>query len=124
VFFRQLGTLNKNAVPGKALWIQCVWASLLCLSGKYSQLLDYVIFVVLIFYILTIAGIFRLRRTRPELPRPYKAFGYPVLPLLYIVSASVICVALLVYKPLYTWPGLIIVLFGIPVYYAVWRKKA
>lgn len=123
VFFKQLATLNKNAVPGKALWIQCIWASLLCLSGKYGQLLDYVIFVVLIFYILTIAGIFRLRRTRPELPRPYKAFGYPVLPLLYIVSASIICVALLVYKPLYTWPGLCIVLLGIPVYYVVWRKK-
>jgi len=124
VFFKQLATLNKNAVPGKALWIQCIWASLLCLSGKYGQLLDYVIFVVLIFYILTIAGIFRLRRTRPELPRPYKAFGYPVLPLLYIVSASIICVALLVYKPLYTWPGLCIVLLGIPVYYVVWKKKA
>lgn len=124
VFFKQLGKLNRNAVPARALWIQCVWASLLCLSGKYNQLLDYVIFAVLIFYILTIAGIFRLRRTRPELPRPYKAFGYPVLPLLYIVSASVICVALLVYKPLYTWPGLCIVLLGIPVYYAVWSRKA
>ncbi|UPK67906.1 APC family permease [Chitinophaga filiformis] len=124
VFFKQLATLNKNAVPGKALWIQCIWASVLCLSGKYGQLLDYVIFVVLIFYILTIAGIFRLRRTRPELPRPYKAFGYPVLPLLYIVSAATICLALLVYKPMYTWPGLGIVLLGIPVYYFVWRNKS
>jgi APA family basic amino acid/polyamine antiporter len=123
VFFKQLATLNRNAVPGKALWIQCIWASVLCLSGKYGQLLDYVIFVVLIFYILTIAGIFRLRRTRPELPRPYKAFGYPVLPLLYIVCAGVICLALLVYKPLYTWPGLGIVLLGIPVYYLAWRNK-
>ena len=124
VFFKQLATLNKNAVPGKALWIQCIWASVLCLSGKYGQLLDYVIFVVLIFYILTIAGIFRLRRTRPELPRPYKAFGYPVLPLLYIVSAATICFALLVYKPMYTWPGLGIVLLGIPVYYFAWRNKS
>jgi APA family basic amino acid/polyamine antiporter len=124
VFFKQLATLNKNAVPGKALWIQCIWASVLCLSGKYGQLLDYVIFVVLIFYILTIAGIFRLRRTRPELPRPYKAFGYPVLPLLYIVSAAIICFALLVYKPMYTWPGLGIVLLGIPVYYFAWRNKS
>ncbi|SHN08509.1 APC family permease [Chitinophaga sp. CF418] len=124
VFFKQLATLNKNAVPGKALWIQCIWASVLCLSGKYGQLLDYVIFVVLIFYILTIAGIFRLRRTRPDLPRPYKAFGYPVLPLLYIVSAAIICLALLVYKPMYTWPGLGIVLLGIPVYYFVWRNKS
>lgn len=124
VFFKQLATLNKNAVPGKALWIQCIWASVLCLSGKYGQLLDYVIFVVLIFYILTIIGIFRLRRTRPELPRPYKAFGYPVLPLLYVVSAAIICLALLVYKPMYTWPGLGIVLLGIPVYYLVWRNKS
>ncbi|PWV51610.1 APC family permease [Chitinophaga sp. S165] len=123
VFFKQLATLNKNAVPGKALWVQCIWASVLCLSGKYGQLLDYVIFVVLIFYILTILGIFRLRRTRPELPRPYKAFGYPVLPLLYVVSATIICLALLVYKPMYTWPGLGIVLLGIPVYYFVWRNK-
>lgn len=123
VFFKALGRLNKNAVPARALWIQCVWASVLCLSGKYGQLLDYVIFVVLIFYILTIAGIFRLRRTRPELPRPYKAFGYPFLPLLYIVAAGTICVALLVSKPLYTWPGLCIVLLGIPVYYLVWGKR-
>lgn len=124
VFFRQLAVLNKNAVPGKALWIQCVWASVLCLSGKYGQLLDYVIFVVLIFYILTIAGIFRLRRTRPELPRSYKAFGYPFLPLVYICAAGTICAALLVYKPLYTWPGLGIVVLGIPVYYFVWKGKS
>lgn len=123
LFFKKLGVLNKNAVPGKALWIQCVWASVLCLSGKYGQLLDYVIFCVLIFYILTIIGIFRLRRTRPDLPRPYKAFAYPVLPALYIVAASVICFALLIYKPMYTWPGLGIVLLGIPVYYLVWGKN-
>lgn len=123
LFFKKLGELNKNDVPGKALWIQCIWASILCLSGKYNQLLDYVIFVVLIFYVLTIAGIFRLRRTRPDLPRPYKAFGYPFLPLLYIIAAIVICLALLVYKPLYTWPGLGIVLLGIPVYYFVWGEK-
>ncbi|HVU59001.1 MAG TPA: amino acid permease [Puia sp.] len=117
LFFRQAGVLNKNAVPGKALWMQCVWASLLCLSGKYGELLDYVIFVVLIFYILTIIGIFRLRKTKPYLPRPYRAFGYPVLPMVYIVLASCICLLLLVYKPKYTWPGLGIVLSGIPLYY-------
>ncbi|WP_308198953.1 amino acid permease [Chitinophaga sedimenti] len=115
--------LNKNAVPGKALWIQCIWACVLCLSGRYGELLDYVIFCVLIFYILTILGIFRLRRKRPDIPRPYKAFLYPVLPALYIAAASVICLALLVYKPMYTWPGLIIVLLGIPVYYLVWGKN-
>lgn len=123
LFFKRLATLNKNAVPARALWLQCGWASLLCLSGKYSQLLDYVIFVVLIFYILTIAGIFRLRKKRPDIPRPYKAFGFPLLPLVYIVCATIICLALLVYKPLFTWPGLGIVLLGIPVYYIVWGKK-
>lgn len=123
LFFKQLAVLNKNAVPSKALWLQCVWACLLCLSGKYGQLLDYVIFVVLIFYILTIIGIFRLRKKRPDLPRPYKAFGYPVLPLFYIVSATVICLALLAYKPMFTWPGLGLVLLGIPVYYLVWGKQ-
>jgi len=124
LFFKQLATLNKNAVPSKALWLQCLWASLLCLSGKYGQLLDYVIFVVLIFYILTIIGIFRLRRKRPDLHRPYKAFGYPVLPLFYVVAATIICLSLLAYKPMYTWPGLGLVLLGIPVYYGVWGKKA
>lgn len=119
LFFRQVGQLNKNAVPAKALWMQCVWASLLCLSGKYNELLDYVIFVVLIFYILTIIGIFRLRKSKPYLPRPYKAFGYPVLPLIYIILASSICVLLFIYKPKFTWPGLGIVLLGIPIYYFV-----
>ena len=117
LFFRQAGALNKHAVPAKALWMQCLWASLLCLSGKYGELLDYVIFVVLIFYILTILGIFRLRRKKPDLPRPYKAFGYPVLPAMYVVLASCICLLLLIYKPKYTWPGLGIVLTGIPLYY-------
>jgi len=119
LFFRQVGLLNKNAVPAKALWMQCVWASLLCLSGKYGELLDYVIFVVLIFYILTIIGIFRLRKSQPDLPRPYKAFGYPVLPMIYIILASSICILLFIYKPKFTWPGLGIVLLGIPIYYFV-----
>lgn len=117
LFFRQAGVLNKRAVPAKALWMQCLWASLLCLSGKYGELLDYVIFVVLIFYILTIIGIFRLRKSKPYLPRPYRAFGYPVLPAIYIVLASCICLLLLIYKPKYTWPGLGIVLAGIPLYH-------
>lgn len=121
VFFRQIGILNRNAVPGRALWMQCIWASALCLSGKYNELLEYVIFVVLIFYILTILGIFRLRRTRPDWPRPYKAFGYPVLPLLYVVLAGAICVLLFIYKPKFTWPGLGIVLLGIPIYYGITR---
>jgi APA family basic amino acid/polyamine antiporter len=119
LFFRQVGLLNKNAVPAKALWMQCVWASLLCLSGKYGELLDYVIFVVLIFYILTIIGIFRLRKRKPYLARPYRAFGYPVLPMLYIILASSICILLFIYKPKFTWPGLGIVLLGIPIYHFV-----
>jgi len=116
LFFRQVGVLNKNAVPERGLWIQCVWASLLCLSGKYGELLDYVIFVVLIFYILTIIGIFRLRKLKPFLPRSYKAIGYPVLPALYILLAGSICILLFLYKPKFTWPGLGIVLLGIPIY--------
>jgi APA family basic amino acid/polyamine antiporter len=121
LFFKRTGTLNKNFVPGFALIVQAVWASLLCLSGTYSNLLDYVIFAVLIFYILTIIGLFLLRKKRPDIHRPYKAWGYPVLPALYILCAAAISVDLLIFKPMYTWPGMIIVLMGIPVYF-VWKK--
>jgi basic amino acid/polyamine antiporter, APA family len=124
LFFKSVGTLNKNGVPSKALWIQCLWACILCLSGKYGDLLDYVVFVVLIFYILTIAGIFKLRVKRPDIPRPYKAFGYPVLPAVYILLATAMCLALLVFKPKFASFGLLIVLIGIPLYYlAVAGKK-
>lgn len=117
LFFSGAGRLNRHSIPARALVIQAVWASLLCLSGTYSNLLDYVIFAVLIFYILTIYGIFILRRKRPGAERPYKAFGYPVIPAVYMAAAAAICVDLLIYKPSYTWPGLFIVLLGIPVYY-------
>ena len=121
LFFRRAGTLGaRHHAPVFALAIQGAWAMLLTLSGTYSDLLDYVIFAVLVFYILTIAGIFVLRRTRPDMERPYKAFGYPVLPAIYMVAAGVIEILLLAYKPNYTWPGLIIVLLGVPVYF-VWR---
>jgi APA family basic amino acid/polyamine antiporter len=123
LFFRQTGHLNKNSVPEVALWIQCVVASLLCLSGKYGDLLDYVSFVVVLFYILTIAGIFILRKKRPDLERPYKAFGYPVLPLLYIVLGVAFCAALIVYKTKYAGWGLLIVLIGIPIYYIALSSK-
>ena len=123
LFFRQAGHLNKNAVPAKGLWIQCLWASVLCLSGRYGDLLDYIIFTVLIFYILTVIGVFILRKTRPDIPRSYKAFGYPVLPLLYIIAATILCISLLIYKPKFTFPGLIIVLLGIPVYYVFGHNK-
>jgi APA family basic amino acid/polyamine antiporter len=123
LFFKQTGNLNRNSVPEVGLWIQCVVASLLCLSGKYGDLLDYVSFVVVLFYILTIAGIFILRKKRPDAARPYKAIGYPVLPSLYIIVALAFCIALLVYKPQFTWPGLIIVLAGIPIYYLALASK-
>jgi APA family basic amino acid/polyamine antiporter len=116
LFFTKAASLNKRGVPATSLWIQAVWASALCLSGSYGDLLDYVVFAVLVFYVLTIAGIFHLRRTRPDIPRPVRAVGYPILPAIYIVGAVFICVALLIYKQQYTWPGLIIVASGIPVY--------
>jgi len=124
LFFPKAGTLNRNAVPQWALWTQAVVAALLCLSGKYGDLLDMVSFVVVIFYVLTIAGIFILRRKRPDLERPYKAFLYPFLPALYIVMGVTFCLLLIVYKSEYTWPGLIIALIGIPLYYlALARNK-
>jgi APA family basic amino acid/polyamine antiporter len=124
LFFKSVGKLGaKSGVPVNSLWVQCIWTCLLCLSGSYGQLLDYVIFAVLVFYILTIGGLFVLRRTQPDAPRPCRAFGYPVLPGLYIVMAAWICVVLLRYKPQYTWPGLILVLLGVPVY-LVWKRQS
>jgi len=123
LFFTNAGTLNKNAVPAWALWAQCIVASLLCLSGKYGDLLDMVSFIVVIFYILTIIGIFILRKKRPEMERPYKAFGYPFLPAIYILMGTCFCVLLIIYKPNFTWPGLIITLIGIPLYYLALRNQ-
>lgn len=120
VFFRSVGNISRRHVPAVALVVQCVWASLLCLSGTYSQLLDFLIFAVVIFYILTLTGLFVLRWKRPDMPRPYRAIGYPVLPAIYLVMAVFLEIQLLRYKPQYTWPGLIIVLLGVPVY-AAWR---
>ena len=125
LFFKKVGTLNKNAVPQVALWIQCIAACIWSLSGKYGQLLDMISFVVVLFYMLTIAGIFILRKKRPDAERPYKAFGYPVLPALYILMGAAFCILLIKFKPQFTWPGLIIVLAGIPLYYfAVSQQKA
>ena len=124
LFFKKTGTLNKYNVPEFALWIQCLVACILCLSGKYGDLLDMISFVVVMFYALTITGIFILRKQKPDLDRPYKAFGYPVLPAVYILMAIAFCILLILYKTTYTWPGLIIVLAGIPIYYlAVANKK-
>ncbi len=122
LFFEKVAHLNKNGVPGFGLWIQCLVACALCLSGKYSDLLNMVSFVVVLFYILNVVGIYRLRITRPDAVRPYKAFGYPVLPAVYILLASAFCLLLVFYKPNFTWPGLIIVLTGVPIY-LLWKRK-
>lgn len=123
LFFRRAGELNQNDVPGYSLWMQCVWACVLCLTGEYNNLLALVIFGVLIFYILTILGIYRLRATRPDLPRPYKAPGYPYLPAVYVVIALALAVLLLVFETNYTLPGLGIILAGIPIYYWLIRQS-
>jgi basic amino acid/polyamine antiporter, APA family len=124
LFFRSVAKLHPTyKTPAVSLMVQMVWACLLCISGSYGQLLDYIIFAVLVFYILTIVGLFVLRRTHPDAPRPYRAVGYPVLPAVYILMALFIDVVLLLYKPQFTWPGLIVVLLGIPVYYA-WSRSA
>jgi len=118
LFFKGAAKLHpKYHTPAHSLLMQCVWTCILCISGSYGQLLDYIIFAVLVFYILTIAGLFVLRVKRPDAPRPYRAIGYPVLPAIYILMAVFIDIVLLRYKPQYTWPGLFIVLLGIPVFY-------
>lgn len=122
LFFKKAAQLNQASVPAWALWAQCIWASALCLTGKYGDLLDFVIIIVLIFYILTIYGIFILRRTMPDAERPYKAFGYPFLPMLYIVAAGAISLALLFTKTDTCGWGVLIMLIGIPVYYLTKAK--
>ena len=117
LFFKKTGELNKFSVPGFGLWIQCLVASILCLSGKYGDLLDMISFVVVVFYVLTIVGIYILRIKRPEAERPYKAFGYPVLPAIYIIMGIAFCTLLLMYKSQYAKGGFIIVLIGIPIYF-------
>ncbi|RRA98113.1 APC family permease [Larkinella rosea] len=124
LFFRKVGQLNAKSVPGLALWIQCVLASIWSLSGKYGDLLDMISFVVVVFYMLTIAGIIILRKRLPDAPRPYKAVGYPVLPVIYILMGLAFCILLIIYKPNYTWPGLIITLTGIPVYFLIVKANS
>jgi len=124
LFFRRAGELNRFSVPQSALWVQGILASIWCLSGRYGDLLDMVSFVVVLFYMLTIAGIFILRKKRPDAERPYRAFGYPLLPIIYILMGMTFCTLLIIYKPAFTWPGLIIALIGIPIYYiAMGRRK-
>ena len=137
LFFRVTGRLNRRSVPAMGLGLQCLWTCVLVLprtrlrnaagqetyGNLYSDLLDYVVSAVLLFYVLTIIGLFRLRKNRPEAERPYRAFGYPFVPALYIVAASAIFLVLLVYKTKTTWPGLVLVLAGVPVYW-LWQKRA
>jgi APA family basic amino acid/polyamine antiporter len=123
LFFKSVGKLHpRYKTPVAGLLVQAVWTVVLCISGTYGQLLDYIIFAELVFYILTIVGLFVLRVKRPDAPRPYKAWGYPVLPAIYIVMAAWICIVLLRYKPQYTWPGLVLVVLGIPVYF-FWSRR-
>lgn len=122
LFIKKAANLNRHNVPQYALWIQGIWASILCLSGKYGLLLDYVVFVTLMFYILTIWGIFRLRKKRPQAERPYKAFGYPVIPIIYFIIAGTMCLGLLFYKWETSLFGILIVLIGVPIYY-MYKKK-
>lgn len=120
LFFKRTASLNKHAVPEFGLWLQCLVASAMCLSGRYGDLLDMISFVVVIFYTLTIIGIYVLRVKQPDAERPYKAFGYPFLPAVYIIMGVCFCFLLIIFKPNFTWPGLIIVLSGVPIYY-MWK---
>jgi len=134
LFFARAGTLNRRGVPGCALAVQCVWSVLLVLprtydvktgqyGNLYSNLLDYVISAALLFYIFTVAGLFRLRRTRPDAERPYRAWGYPWLPGMYIVGSAIILTVLFVYRTATTWPGLIIIASGVPIYFVLRTRK-
>jgi len=123
LFFSSAAILNKHHVPSKALWLQAIWASVLCLSGSYGSLLDYCTFASLIFYIITISTLFYLRKNEPHTPRPYKAFGYPIIPALYILMAGATCINLLIFKPKNTFLGLGIMCVGVPVYYFFNKKK-
>jgi amino acid transporter len=123
VFFKKAAELNHASVPAWSIWAQCIWASALCLTGKYGDLLDFVVIIVLIFYILTILGIFILRKKMPNAERPYKAFGYPFLPALYLIIATAICIALLYTKTSTSGWGVLIMLIGIPVYYLTKAKE-
>jgi APA family basic amino acid/polyamine antiporter len=123
MFFKAAIENNKNGVPEKSLWMQGIWAALLCLSGQYGNLLDMISFVIVLFYMITVFGVIYLRIKQPNLERPYKAWLYPLTPILYLLIGSAFCILLLMYKQQYTWPGLIIVLLGVPIYFFLNRKK-
>ncbi|WP_265428223.1 APC family permease [Chryseobacterium sp. YIM B08800] len=123
LFFKSAVDNNKNQVPGNALWMQGIWASILCLSGQYGNLLDMISFVIVLFYMITVFGVIYLRIKKPNLERPYKTWFYPITPLVYLLIGTTFCVLLLIYKQQYTWPGFLIVLLGLPVYYLINRNK-
>ncbi|MGE8421691.1 MAG: amino acid permease, partial [Sphingobacterium siyangense] len=114
---------NKYDVPARSLWLQGIWASLLCLSGQYGNLLDMISFVIVIFYMITVLGVIIQRIRRPDLERSYKTFLFPITPILYLLIGAVFCVLLIIYKPQYTWPGFILVLIGVPVYFFARNNK-
>ncbi|MGV6944798.1 APC family permease [Sphingobacterium kyonggiense] len=122
LFLKQAIPNNKHDVPGRSLWFQGIWASLLCLSGQYGNLLDMVSFVIVIFYMVTVVGVIYQRFKHPELERPYKTFFYPLPAIIYLVIGAVFCGLLIVFKPQYTWPGFILILLGLPIYYLVLKK--
>jgi len=124
MFFKAAIQNNRNGVPEKSLWMQGIWASVLCLSGQYGNLLDMISFVIVLFYMITVFGVIYLRIKKPQLERPYKAWLYPITPLIYLLIGAAFCVLLLMYKQQYTWPGLIIVILGVPVYLLINRKEA
>ena len=123
LFFKQAIDNNKNDVPEKSLWMQGIWASVLALSGQYGDLLDMISFVIVLFYMITVFGVIYLRIKKPGIERPYKSWLYPVTPLLYLLIGTAFCVLLIWFKPQYTWPGFILILLGLPVYWFINRKK-
>lgn len=123
LFLKQAIPNNKNDVPERSLWFQGIWASLLCLSGQYGNLLDMVSFVIVIFYMITVLAMMYQRWKRPDLERPYKTFLYPITPLVYLLIGTAFCLLLILYKPQYTWPGFILILMGVPIYYFANRRK-
>lgn len=123
LFFKTAQNENKNGVPEKSLWMQGIWASVLCLSGQYGDLLDMISFIIVLFYMITVFGVIWLRIKQPQLERPYKTWLYPITPIIYLVIGILFCVLLVIYKPLYTWPGFILILIGLPVYYFIKKKS-
>ena len=123
MFFKQAEKNNKNEVPANALWMQGIWASLLCLSGQYGNLLDMISFVIVLFYMITVFGVIYLRYKQPDLERPYRTWLYPVTPVIYLLIGTGFCILLLIYKQQYTWPGFLMVILGLPVYYFINGNK-